>query len=981
MENKVPYCGLMKHSWYHQRFTPPLNPLHTGEHLAERVEGTFKPPTAVTLARQPISKTALSLFALLLLASFALRMWHLDTESIWHDEGWSIRAFRGPFTTPDDNTPFVYYLTGHVLWRLGGGETPLALRYISVLMGTLTVALAIRIGRRWFGIGAGLASGVLVATSPLLWEYSQEVRAYVVVPLVALAMLAGAGAILRRRHGVGAPAIPQRLWVFIFMVECVGLYTHNLAVPLVAWLNVALGMVWLRRRDWRRIVTWAVLQVVLVAAYVPWLLTQSPSGTPLNTPPEPGMALVRDTWYSYFLPVLPQLRDTVSGQHPAARVVIDLLGMVGVVIVIVASGVLIPSPSPTRGEGRLRARYASPLPDGAAIQWWLLVSHMVLVPVFTTLLMLAAHIDFHPRYYIAAVPATLLLLVGGVYIIVLRMARKHHAVSLREGDTSDDVHRGVLVGSPYRRCVFTSVAYGFVTGIGLWIGFQSLHQITSTRAYQHDDFRGLAEYYATLPEDAVILIPFDAERALQDYFVQVLDIQAQVVNVPLYSDDAALLEILNGLAHDGGRHVEFLTWFQLPADARGMYPCLLTAMSTGDMLHAPRFYFGLSTQRFDIASKELQPLAIEPAYGEIALEDAAYGTSRAGTCVRTTWTLNRPVLDNVNVAAAVLNPIGGQLTRSDAEIANVENVGTSRWDTGETGSAYNLLLPPAGVPMAEYDLTLNVYSASQPSGFDLLDESGNPAGKVYTADGALAMLGPPVPPEEVPATPVLAADNAGADHVVQTGIPLDVTLRVPQPDFTVRLVGDGWSFEQIVDTRQPAALSWHRFIVPPGTSGEAILLVDGVDVAQYTVVDVPRLFDLPEVDVPVDVVFPGAGTLVGVNLPELPLSSQTPPDITLVWRAEATTELPYTVFMQLLSPGGVVVAQSDSQPSGGTRPTTGWVEGEYILDTHTLRFNVVDHTGSVTLVAGFYNPENFRRVRTLVGNDYARIEAEISVQD
>ena len=67
------------------------------------------------------SRAKRDLLLIAVLLAFGLRMWHLNTESIWHDEGWSIRAIRGPFTTPDDNTPFIYYFSGHLAVAAGRG--------------------------------------------------------------------------------------------------------------------------------------------------------------------------------------------------------------------------------------------------------------------------------------------------------------------------------------------------------------------------------------------------------------------------------------------------------------------------------------------------------------------------------------------------------------------------------------------------------------------------------------------------------------------------------------------------------------------------------------------------------------------------------------------------------------------------------------------------------------------------------------------
>ncbi len=80
------------------------------------------------------------------------------------------------------------------------------------------------------------------------------------------------------------------------------LYTHNLSVPVVGWLNLVVGGAWLWQRRWRWLGIWLGGQVALLLAYVPWLLSQAPSGTSINTPPRLGTALVWDIWQGYFAP-------------------------------------------------------------------------------------------------------------------------------------------------------------------------------------------------------------------------------------------------------------------------------------------------------------------------------------------------------------------------------------------------------------------------------------------------------------------------------------------------------------------------------------------------------------------------------------------------------------------------------------------------------------------------------------------------------
>lgn len=877
------------------------------------------------------TNSQLYIMLIILIGAFALRMLALNTESIWHDEAWSIRAMRAPFVTPDDKTPFFYYFTGHLLQLLGVGNSPLALRYVSVLYGVLVVALGMVMAKRWFGIYLGLCFGILLAISPLLWEYSQEVRAYTAVPLWTLGLLACADAISRYTIKT---RLPYRLLAVMMLLEIGVLYTHNLGVPLVVWVNVALGVIWLIRWDVQKMMVWAVTQIGVIIAYLPWMLTQAPSGTALNTPPMPNFDLMRDIWRGYFLPVLPQL------QHSTHTGWLDVLG---ILLLVLTAGMVIIVFVNEHQDGI----YSTTTPPRMFTGLWLIGSQVFLLPLFSTVLFIIASIDFHPRYYIASAPATLLWLLMGAYLIINQMNR-HMAM-------------GAII---------------IITVLGVLISAMSIGQIMTTRAYQHDDFAALAHYYAQLPAEAVILIPFDVERALQDYYADIAPIRARFVTVPIYSDEQTTVDMINQLVAGGVRHVEFLTWYQVPADVRGMYPCLLTVAS--DFVGEQVFFYGLSTQTYRLSQAiEWMPLDISPRYAYFRLIDAAYATSSRGTCVRSSWSLKTPFEEDLAVANAVSTPFGERIADDDALIARDDGAGTSRWRDGDVGTAYALIRLPDGAPLTNYTLHLAVYSASAPSGFDILDDAGNPMGVETVLNGAIYTHGGAF------ASPPPAPSLVAGDVIVQTGVPFTVTVIVPANSRYIQLTGDNdaYRFDFPIPPSDRITLAWAQFTVPPNSGdADAILSVDGVSIHRFAVEDLARLFDKPASRFEADAHFIGVGTLVGydvmTNLPDA-----NPFTVELVWRADAQANptISYTVFVQLLDETGRLVAQSDAHPSNWHRPTTSWVAGEYITDMHVLHFNR-DFVGMGTLIVGFYDAtDNFRRVLTDEGADFAELPITVMV--
>jgi len=117
-----------------------------------------------------------------------------------------------------------------------------------------------------------------------------------------------------------------------------------------------------------------------------------------------------------------------------------------------------------------------------------------------------------------------------------------------------------------------------------------------------------------------------------------------------------------------------------------------------------------------------------------------------------------------------------------------------------------------------------------------------------------------------------------------------------------------------------------------------------------------RSFTLQRVQRPIDVTLGEVTTLTGYELSAETLRPGTPLTVTLFWRAEAETRTSYHVFLHLISPQGELVAQSDGIPAAWTRPTTGWIPGEYVSDRRMLDFPADAPAGEYALFAGMYVP-------------------------
>jgi hypothetical protein len=108
------------------------------------------------------------------------------------------------------------------------------------------------------------------------------------------------------------------------------------------------------------------------------------------------------------------------------------------------------------------------------------------------------------------------------------------------------------------------------------------------------------------------------------------------------------------------------------------------------------------------------------------------------------------------------------------------------------------------------------------------------------------------------------------------------------------------------------------------------------------------------VQTPLSATFDGRIELLGYTLNETQFRPGESPLLALYW--QPTTAMPedYTVFVHLLSEQEELLAQQDSQPARGTRPTYTWAAGEIIEDTREIVIPSDAPPGGYSLSVGMY---------------------------
>lgn len=215
------------------------------------------------------TRTNLIIVLVLTLVGLVLRAYDVGGSGFWRDEAQAIFIASKPFpggiveALRNDGHPPLHYFVMH-FWVIlfGGGEW--AVRLFSVLCGVLTVPLVHWLGRKLFDDKIALVATLVAAVLPLHLQYSRFARMYSLVPLLStLSML------LLWRIWTRGDRLAWAGWVAASIML---VYTHNWGVLFVVAENLWVGfeMLWKRRlRDlwWR----WLLAQLVVVAAYLPWV--------------------------------------------------------------------------------------------------------------------------------------------------------------------------------------------------------------------------------------------------------------------------------------------------------------------------------------------------------------------------------------------------------------------------------------------------------------------------------------------------------------------------------------------------------------------------------------------------------------------------------------------------------------------------------------------------------------------------------------
>lgn len=694
---------------------------------------------------------ALALAVLLLAAGIRFHL--LGAQSLWNDEGNSLRlAQRSVGDLIDaagrDIHPPGYYLLLKA-WTGVAGTSEFALRALSALAGLVAVALAMALGRALFARLAGITAGLLVALSPLAVTYSQETRMYAQLALLAAASMwafvvwlrafsarmdASAEPARRLRprppHGVDDPVTPPaardarqaevsppasfalslpsflswkesgRWLLALGLCNAAGMYTqYAFAFTLAAQVVWLLAWSAARRLDAaarHALIAYAAAGLLALALFLPWLptawdqVTAWPRTGVEVAPGEQVRAVL--TWITV---------GNTAGAVSWARLILPLLLALASLI-------------PLRGARRASYGWRAGLP-----LVWAGIGVAALVAS-------GAYREANLKFLLPAQIALAVSLGGGLWRVWAetweetraghRPAPTQSAGFVGAGSQIRPGNRASMPGGPYLARVGGRIAALVLVGVLAAGQIAALDALYTDPAYARDNYRAMAARITAeaRPGDAVIL---DAPNQIE-VFSYYYHGDAPVYELPrgLGGDDTATRAEVRDVIAAHGR-IWVLFWGEEERDPRRVVQATLDA----EAFPVRSAWYG--DVRLALYAVLAEPPAapdatVAAAFGEhITLDGYALSARDAqpGDVLGVTlfWRTDAPLDARYKVTVQLLSPEGALIDQHDAEPGN-NQFPTVAWTPGEVViDLHGLAVPPDALP-GEYAIIVGLYDPAAP---------------------------------------------------------------------------------------------------------------------------------------------------------------------------------------------------------------------------------------------------------------------------
>ena len=422
----------------------------------------------------------------------------------------------------------------------------------------------------------------------------------------------------------------------------------------------------------------------------------------------------------------------------------------------------------------------------------------------------------------------------------------------------------------------------------------------------------------------------------------------------------------------------------------------------------PDFALAGSLQALD-ASFENQLLLRGVAYGGSSRDatstpsevQAQLLPSGKGAWVALQWEAAARLSSDYKAAVYLVDERGRLLAQMDKVMLSNDLLTTSQWPAGQVVMEYYTLLCPPATPPGQYHIEVGVYDAQTMARLPVLDEVGKISGHSYRA-GTLEVVKPLVPPEVDPQVKVPGGELAPDISLLGYDFP----LREVDPGGTIRVAlywqalrrvdedyllavelrdeaGDVWAeqTDRPVDGTYPTTRweegevlrDWHDLRVPATTAQgtyqvyvqvrESGAVVGELSLGQVEVGGRPHYFTAPQIGHQLGVKVGDGVRLLGYDVESDQVRAGDVLRLKLYWEAVGEMEVSYTVFTHLLDASHHIWAQRDSVPGNGQVPTNTWVEGEIVTDVYELEVDPSAPPGDYVLELGMYEAATGQRLQ------------------
>lgn len=862
-----------------------------------------------------------ALILLAILLAFALRIYKLDAQSLWYDEGVTAMVAQldwaglTAWTASDIQPPLYYYVVA--AW---GGLTDWRewhLRWPSAWFGVLTVPLLVVMTRRLARVkDAALLVAFFAAIHPLLVYYGQEARMYSM--LTAMVCLCGV-LLLRASSRWG--------WIAYILAATAAVYTHYFAFFLLGAIGLAfLVQRLIAREDVRGFL---LANVAILVLYLPWF----------------GALFAQLSGDASFLPGQVKLNEVVRHSlitFIAGETILESraeLPLIGLALVSAAAILWLAWRS-------WREEWASRVLT-YTVCW-------VVIPCAAILLLTFWVPKFNARYVMIVLPG--LLLLWGIAAADLMQTRW---------------------GGRYLGLAITLIlATAFSQSIRNWF---------TDDAFTKAQWRELAQHVRDhkVDGDAVVLVsghtwPIWNYYAPEIEPIRLPDLEILDVNATLdYTLSGSILR--DALAENSGAWL--VRWQEQFVDPMGTARLHLDGAATWQASKAQFWHVGL--ERFtDLRADEIFPYPPTAGQGSTNFDNELVLLGHrltADSDLLLYWTLHDNYangtnslidLDDFRVAGQLLTSEGLPYHRLPDQRPAGYDFPTMRWQPGQINvSRFGVAdWAGAGALAGDYQLLLRVYpDGNQAATLDILAPNGVPLGK----EVALSL--------PLDATPFSREGNARAYDTIADGFGLAVDLALdadreaepgesiiadlfwravsPLPESTslqIEWLDDGGTilheqmetpFRERLDASQEERRflhSVHSVLVPINlAAGEYALRFSMRNPeSDYMIrieesvalVESSRSFDVPELEQSINALFGDEIELFGVVQEEALADGNI--EITLAWRANAIPNADYFATVQILDESGKPVVQSDlALPRGSSNWLPDQVETQtFVLD-------------------------------------------------